>query len=352
MGQEQSAGRGAPPILLGQTPFCFTAAVGDTLHVVTPGETAAPEPAPSEPPTGDAGNAFKKKSRFGSALSMAKKGAALAAKGAKAGAKMLLGSTLRPRLVPQSEATRACFLCLCGTRPEDSGKAAAYGVPCYLRANVSGGAVLREGSGHMASTGRYVFSGTELEGALPVIIVSCTGKAPGTAIMIGDQFLMLADGGSQAFIFASAADGGIELQTLKRDEVQSGAAAMFVAASVPAELTAPKQAQTSADGGNGSALSTGSVRSPGISDTSLFAGLLGSMAVAGAVGGQVAQDKVVKDFATARYTGDNGLTKAMGDLSMARSLSQSGPGRFLVNMVVNQGVSMAIGSATAGGRKK
>ena len=353
MGQEQSSTnrRRAAPLLLGQTPFCFTAAVGDMLHVLAPGEVkagaAADAAAAAEPPAA-APNTFKKKSRFGAAMSMAKKGAALAAKGAKAGAKMLMGSTLRPRLIPQAEATRTCFLCLCGTSPEQAGKAAAYGVPCYVRANVAGGAVLRAAT---TEAGRYVFSGTELDGALPVIVVSCSGKTPGSAILIGDQFLVLTDSGERVFIFAGSADGGIELQTSPREEVQTGASAMFVAAAVPAELAAPKQAPAASSAG----ASTSPTGGMGLSDTSMFAGLLGSMAVAGAVGGQVAQDQVVKDFATARYTGDNGLTKAMGDLSMARNLSQSGPGRFLVNMVVSQGVSMAIGSATGaagGGRRK
>ena len=125
-------------------------------------------------------NAFKKKSSttsgFSSALSLARKGVALAAKGAKVGAKMLMGSKLRPCLVRQDEASRTCFLCLCGTNPGDEGKAAAYGVPCYLRANVQGGAVLRDGG---AGDGRCSFSGTDLEGGLQIVIVSSSGKPPG-----------------------------------------------------------------------------------------------------------------------------------------------------------------------------
>lgn len=342
MGQTQSSSSAAAatasrrqPLLLGQTPFCATAAIGTDIHVMAPGtiQAAKQETSKSVP------TANKKTSRFGTALSLAKKGAKLAAQGAKAGANMLLGQTLHPRLIPRTEATRVCFLCLCSAIPEDAGKAAAYGVPCLIRANINGGAVLRKGR----SDGHYEFKGTDLESGTRVIIVSTTGREPGSAIFLGDQFIVLNENGTRVMIFAASADGGIEIQSKPRDEVQAGASAIFVAAKIPPELAAPKP---EASNERADLQDT----RMGTSDTSLFAGLLGSMAIAGAVGGQVAQDKVVKDFATARYSGESGLTNMLRDMSLARNFTQAGPGRFLVNQGMGMAMNHVLGAAA--GKKR
>ena len=136
MGQQQTTSRhGRPaPLLLGKTPFCCTAAVGEALYVMAPGEIKAKAAEGAVEAPADS-NAFKKKSStksgFSSALSLARKGVALAAKGAKVGAKMLMGSKLRPCLV-RKMMPRAHAFSAYAAQIRDEGKAAAYGVPCYL----------------------------------------------------------------------------------------------------------------------------------------------------------------------------------------------------------------------------
>jgi hypothetical protein len=248
MGNEQSGGSSSTNqnnsiLLLGQTPFCATAAVGTTVHALAPCEIKKPEPPPAaqktEPPT----NQFKKKSFLTKGLSIAKKGATLAKKGAKAGYKMALGATLRPKLIPGQEATRTCFLCFAAANENEAGSPVLYGVDVFLRANVNDGAVLRkDGEG-----GHLKFRGIDLEGACAVQIISSSGKQTGSPVRLGEQFILTVDQGARVFVFCGADDGGIVLETRPIAEVPTNENAVFKCAPIPPKLQRPVQEETGGD---------------------------------------------------------------------------------------------------------
>jgi 2,3,4,5-tetrahydropyridine-2,6-dicarboxylate N-succinyltransferase len=67
-------------LLLGQSPFCATAAVGTVIHALAPTEIKKPEPTPPPAAQKTSQNNFKKPSLFSKVVSLSKKGAQIAKK--------------------------------------------------------------------------------------------------------------------------------------------------------------------------------------------------------------------------------------------------------------------------------
>tara|TARA_B100000780_G_scaffold217229_1_gene156515 strand:- start:272 stop:1183 length:912 start_codon:yes stop_codon:yes gene_type:complete len=261
MGNEQSSNQQGSMIILGETPFCATAAVGTSIHALSPSEIKKPEPESTSKPPPPSTNQFKKPSMFSKTLSLAKKGAKLAHKGAKQGIKLAMGATLRPKLIPGQLATRTCFMCFAGVDEHAAGQPVLYGVDVYLRGNVNDGAVLRKDG----NEGRLKFKGTDLEGACAIRILSATGKETGQPVLLGEQFILTIDQGAQVFVFVGAEDGGIVLESRAIQDVPANENAVFKAATIPAKLQKPVEEE----GGGG--------------DSAMFIGLLGAMLGSGAM---------------------------------------------------------------------
>jgi hypothetical protein len=260
MGNEaSSSNRDGGMLLLGQSPFCATAAVGTVIHALAPTEIKKPEPTPPPAAQKTSQNNFKKPSLFSKVVSLSKKGAQIAKKGAKKGIKLALGATLRPKLIPGQDATRTCFMCFAARNEQEAGQPVLYGVDVHLRANIRDGAVLRQDG----NEGQLKFKGTDLEGACAIRIISSTGKQTGQPVLLGEQFILTVEEGARVFVFCGAEDGGIVLETRPIAEVPANENAIFKAAPIPLKLQQPVEEE----GG----------------DSGLFVGLLGAMLGGGAL---------------------------------------------------------------------
>ena len=133
----------------------------------------------------------------------------------------------------------------------------------------------------------------------------------------------------RVFILPGRGDGGIEVQTGHGNVLTLGPLRCLGCGSPGGTLAQQHLPSTPAPG-------SGAVAGP----IPRCCWAAGSMAIAGAVGGQMRQEKVVKDFAAARDTRETtDLQKRQRSRYGTKSLKVRAS-RFLVNMAVNQGISM------------